>query len=136
MPRPSHSVQDPRAGNPWTLIGPDCLVRGDLLLTGDVVVHGRIEGGLFTDGTVQVAADGAVEGGIHARAVVVAGVCRGRVDATGSVRILPGATVHAEVDAPVVDVHDGARFFGHPTGPVRDGGKPDPAPYRAAPGNA
>ena len=136
MTRPSHATQHPAPGSPWTLLGPDCLARGDLLLTGDVVVHGRVEGSLFTDGAVHVAADGVIEGGVHARSITVAGVCRGRMDAVRLVRILAGATVHAEVSAPVVDVDERARFFGHPVAPVRDAGKPDPTPYGAAPGNA
>jgi len=100
-------------GAPWTLIGPGCLVRGDLILTGNVIIHGRVEGTLFTDGELRVAPEGQIEGGAHARRIVVEGSCRGRVEALESVFLAAGSVVHAQVTAPLVDVDDGARFFNH-----------------------
>lgn len=102
--------QAPR--EPFTLIGPGCLFRGELILDGDVILHGRIEGTLFTDGDVLVAEDGSVEGGIHARSVTVEGSCRGRIEALYAVLLRGRAVVHAEVDAPALDMEYGARFTG------------------------
>jgi cytoskeletal protein CcmA (bactofilin family) len=95
----------------WTLIGPGSVVRGELLLPGDVVVHGRVEGTLFVDGLVHVAATGSVEGGIHARRVVVEGTCRGRLEGTQEVLLKTGCVVHAEIEAGILTVEDGARVF-------------------------
>ncbi len=99
-------------GAAWTVLGPGGVVRGELCLTGDVIVHARIEGTLFTDGEVRVAGDGSVEGGIRARRVRVAGRCRGRIQAFEEIILEDGAVVHADLEARVLTIDDGARFFG------------------------
>jgi cytoskeletal protein CcmA (bactofilin family) len=98
---------------PWSLIGPGSAVQGELLMAGNVLIHGRVEGIVFTDGEVRVAPGGAVEGGIHARRITVEGSCEGRVEATEEVVLLGGAVVRGDVDAEILLVDDGARFFGN-----------------------
>lgn len=107
----------------WTLIGPGSVIHGELLMAGNVIVHGRVEGILFTDGEVQVAAEGMVEGGIHARRVVIEGMCEGGVEATDEVILRAGSVVRGQIEARILSVDDGARFLGSrhhresPTGP-------------------
>ncbi len=99
-------------GADWTVLGPGSLIQGDVSLVGDVVVHGRLEGTLFSDGEVLIAADAMVEGGIHARRVTVEGSCRGRIEGTEEVLLRPGSVVHADIDAGILTIDDRARFFG------------------------
>jgi cytoskeletal protein CcmA (bactofilin family) len=116
MPMTSRQYRPPTTAlNPsgaWTLIGPGSLVRGELLLTGDVLLHGRLEGTLFTDGEVRVMASGSVDGGVHAVKIVVEGTCRGRLEATQEVILRPGSLVQADIDAGLLTIDDGARFAG------------------------
>jgi cytoskeletal protein CcmA (bactofilin family) len=106
------AVQSPGTGTAWTVLGPGSLVQGDLILSGDVIIHGRVEGAVFTDGEVRIAALGSVEGGVHAPRVVVEGTCRGRVEGTEEVMLRAGSVVHADVEAAVLTIDEGARFFG------------------------
>jgi len=120
------------------MLGPGSLVKGDLLFSGDVILHGRLEGTLFTDGGVLVAPGAAVDGGIHARRVIVAGICRGSLEATEQVVIRSGALVQADVETEALLVEDGARFFGHRRSPLEGPGAGiRVTPYlEAAAGNA
>ncbi len=111
-PRRQAAVQSPGSGTAWTVLGPGCLIQGDLILSGDVIIHGRVEGAVFTDGEVRIAALGSVEGGVHAPRVVVEGTCRGRVEGSEEVILAAGSMVHADVEAEVLTIEDGARFFG------------------------
>jgi cytoskeletal protein CcmA (bactofilin family) len=97
----------------WTLLGPGSVVRGELLLAGEIVLHGRIEGTLYVDGEVLVAAGASVEGGIHARRIVIEGTCRGRIEGTREVVIKRGAVVSAEIHAGILLVEEGARVQEH-----------------------
>jgi len=81
-------------------------------MAGNVLLHGRIEGILFTDGEVRVAAEGLLEGGIHARRIVVEGSCEGRLEATEEVHLLPGSIVRGDIEARILLVEEGARFLG------------------------
>jgi cytoskeletal protein CcmA (bactofilin family) len=98
--------------SPWTLIGPGSIIHGELLMSGNVLVHGRIEGIVFTDGEVRVTPDGSVEGGIHARRIVMEGLCEGRLEATDEVQLEPGSVVRGDIEARILTVQDGARFLG------------------------
>lgn len=110
----------------WTLLGPGTVIQGDLLLTGDVFVHGRIEGTLYTDGTVTVAEGGSIEGGVRASRIVVEGACFGILEGTGSVELRPGCLVQAEIETPALGVAEGARFHGHRLPPEQARRKPHP----------
>jgi cytoskeletal protein CcmA (bactofilin family) len=88
------------------------MIQGDLIFAGDVVIHGRLEGTLYTDGHVRIEEGGSVDGGIRARTIEVWGIARGRLEAPGRVVLHSGSLVQAEVDTPVLDVEDGARFYG------------------------
>ncbi|NNF06471.1 MAG: polymer-forming cytoskeletal protein [Candidatus Eisenbacteria bacterium] len=100
------------AGSPWTQLGPKSLVRGDLILAGDVHVYGRFEGTIFTDGEVWVAQGAHVEGGIHGSRVTIEGTARGHLEGREEVVVRPGGAVFGEIYAPAIRVLAGARFMG------------------------
>lgn len=97
---------------PWTLVGPGSVIHGELLMSGNVIVHGRVEGIVFADGEVVVAEGGAVDGGVHARRVTVEGSCEGRVEATEEVIVRRGAVVRGDIEARILTVDPDARFLG------------------------
>ena len=128
----SHTLTDDPA---WTLLGPGSVIHGDLLSAGDLIVHGRVEGVVFAEGTVQIAAGGSVEGGVRARRVVVRGICRGRIEATEQVVLEARCLVQAEVVCDAVTVDPAARFYGSQERPVRPQA-PKAAPYQSHSGQA
>ena len=98
---------------PWTLVGPGSVIHGELLMSGNVLIHGRVEGVVFTDGLVRIAEGGAVDGGIHAHSIEVEGSCEGRLEATTDVVLRRGSVMRGDIDAGILIVDDGARFLGH-----------------------
>lgn len=106
-------------GMPWTLIGPGSTIHGELLMTGNVLVHGRVEGVIFTDGEVHVAPGAWVEGGIHARRIRVEGAVEGRLEASEVAWLTRGSVVRGDVEAEILSVEDGARFLGDWVRPER-----------------
>ena len=120
---------------PWTLVGPGSVIHGELLMSGNVLVHGRIEGVLFTDGEVRVAPGGSVDGGIHARRIVIEGSCVGRLEAAIEIQLGPGAVVRGDLEARYLTIEDGARFIGDWK---KGDAEPTPRsrPYENSPGHA
>lgn len=120
---------------PWTLVGPGSVIHGELVMSGNVLIHGRIEGIIFTDGEVRVAPEGMVEGGIHARRVALEGYCHGKLEATDEVTLYPGAVMRGDIDARILTVDPKARFVGDwkkSEGPT----VPKKHPYQTRPGRA
>ena len=98
---------------PWTLIGPGSTVHGELLMAGNVLIHGRVEGVVFTDGEVLVARGAWVEGGIHARRIVIEGALEGRLEAAEECWLRRGSVLRGDIEAHILTVDDGARFIGN-----------------------
>jgi cytoskeletal protein CcmA (bactofilin family) len=78
-------------------VGPGIKIKGELQGDGTLVVLGFFEGDIVLNGTLEVGADGRVEGNATARAIVVAGVVRGNLSADTSVDILPTGSLTGTV---------------------------------------
>ena len=98
------------------LIGRSARVHGDVDFSGGVHIDGHVFGGVcaYGDGesTVSVSESGIIEGGIVATHVVVNGVVRGNVEATGKVTLGPRARVVGNVQYAVIESASGAEITG------------------------
>jgi cytoskeletal protein CcmA (bactofilin family) len=98
------------------LIGRSARVHGDLDFSGGVHIDGHVFGGVcaYGDGesTVSVSETGIIEGGIVATHVVVNGVVRGNVQATGKVILGSNARVVGNVQYAVIESATGAEITG------------------------
>jgi len=94
------------------IIGPNIAVRGTVSGEEDLLVEGRVEGGISLAGHLTVAQQGIVEANLEVESVVVMGEVVGDIDASQSVTIEPGARVTGNIRAPRVIIRDGAYFDG------------------------
>ena len=98
-----------------TLIGRNCVFRGDLQFAGGLYIEGRVIGKVIAlDGeaaVVTIAESGAVEGELRAPTVVIDGTLAG--DAHGErVELQPHARVQGNVHYDVVEMAAGATLTG------------------------
>ena len=98
------------------LIGRSARVHGDVDFSGGLHIDGHVFGGVcaYGDGEsiVSVSETGIVEGGIVASHVVVNGVVRGNVQATGKVALGSRARVIGNVQYGVIESAAGAEITG------------------------
>jgi cytoskeletal protein CcmA (bactofilin family) len=98
------------------LIGASARVHGDVEFSGGLHIEGHVFGAVRAYGaegsTVSVGAGGIVEGGIVATHVLVNGVVRGDVLATGKVTLGPEARVLGNVQYGVIESATGAEITG------------------------
>ncbi len=98
------------------LIGRSARVHGDVDFTGGLHIDGHVFGGICAYGegesTVSVSESGIIEGGLVATHVVVNGVVRGNVEATGKVTLGPNARVVGNVQYGVIESAAGAEITG------------------------
>jgi len=95
-----------------TTLGPGIKIKGELQGDGTLVVLGFFEGDIVLNGTLEVGADGRVEGNATARAIVVAGVVRGNLSADTRVDILPTGSLTGTVKSGSFAAADGATVKG------------------------
>ena len=115
------------------VIGPQITVRGTLTGEENLLVEGRVEGGLSLSGHLVVAEGGVVSADIDVESIEVHGEVEGDIVASHSVTIERGATVRGNVRAPRVIIVDGASFRGRiDMGEINVEGAERPALARAS----
>ena len=98
------------------LIGPQVVIRGDVVFSGGLYVEGRIEGKVLAeDGSkamLTLAEQGHIEGEVRAAVVVLSGRLDGDVHAGERVELTPTARVNGNVHYQVVEMSAGAQLNG------------------------
>jgi len=103
----------PHAGRAPGRLGPGLVVEGDIVAGEDLVLEGRLTGGLdVPDHAVTIGPTGSVHGRIFARVVLIEGAVQGEVTATGLIEVAERARVEANLNAPSVAIAEGAFLVG------------------------
>ena len=97
--------------NGSTIISAGTKLAGDLCLSDDLHVDGRIEGDVFSEAGVVIGAEGGLSGRIEASSVVVSGSVDGSIKA-GRLEIIAGGSVKGEVHTAELVIEPGGRFNG------------------------
>lgn len=99
-----------------TLIGPQVVIRGDLMFSGGLYIEGAIHGKVIAeDGSpamVTLAEQGRIEGEVRAPVVIINGTLQGDVHAAERVELAPKARVQGNVHYQVVEMSAGAQLTG------------------------
>lgn len=95
-----------------SLIGKSSIISGRLVFSGDIYIHGHIEGTLSgsEDSRVFIAGGGSVCGNIEAGRVETRGLIEGNIQAGGLFVYAPGI-VKGDVHASSVYAENGAEIF-------------------------
>lgn len=108
-----HDVPSTRTERGPGRLGAGLTVDGDIITGEDLVLEGRLNGGLHApDHMITIAASGVVHGKVFARMVIIEGSVHGDVTATNLVEIGNAAKVEADVNAPAVSIAQGAFVVG------------------------
>ncbi|MCL7715370.1 bactofilin family protein [Stenotrophomonas mori] len=98
------------------LIGPQVVIRGDVIFSGGLYVEGRIEGRVVAEeganAVLTLAEQGHIEGEVRASMVVLSGRLDGDVHAGERVELTPTARVNGNVHYQVVEMGAGAQLNG------------------------
>ena len=113
----------------YSVVDEHLTIHGNLDTDGTVRVSGRVEGTAHRAGTLIIGIGGCVVGDIEAREVVVGGTVQGNIQASARVEIDSGATVHGEVHADTMLLHEGGTVNGQvavgASAPATPGGAPN-----------
>ena len=118
-----------RAGStPTNVILSDVEIVGTVRFKNDVLIDGRIDGEIHSDGSVTVGKTATVNAEIHARSVVVEGSVKGNIIASERLELLEHAEVTGDIKSAILSMQAGAILVGSSTVgsiPARTGGSPE-----------
>jgi len=95
-----------------TLIGPELVLKGELVSEEDIYLRGRVEGNISTSGSLYIDPTGHVKGDITAENVVVEGSIEGTVIAAQKFELRPSGRIQGDIRASVVAIAENSFLRG------------------------
>ena len=113
------------------VLSSDVEIKGSVKFTNDLVVDGKIEGEISSDGNLTVGENARIKAEIKTATVVVYGKVHGNLTVSDRVELKASAEVIGDIKAKTLSIEAGAIFVGKSTV-----GTPSQAPAQAAPAKA
>lgn len=102
------------AGNK-NILSSDVEIKGKLRFASDLIIDGRIEGEVNSEGDLTVGENARIVGDIKTRSVVVFGKIEGNITVTDRCELKQNAALHGDVAAGKLAIEEGATFMGTST---------------------
>jgi len=132
--QPSAAVPAPVRSAPVAnrnILSTDVDIKGTVKFTNDLVVDGKIEGEITSDGNLTVGENARIKAEIKTATVVVYGKVHGNLTATDRVELKSSAEVVGDIKAKTLSIEAGAIFVGKST--VGTPANAPAAPEKSAP---
>lgn len=97
-----------------TIVGPESILKGDLVSKGTVKIDGQLEGNVNSDCLV-IGETGKLTGDVTAREIVIGGRVAGNIHAADGVDILRKGEVCGDIFAARLTIAEGGHFDGRST---------------------
>jgi len=97
------------------VLSTDVEIKGTVKFTNDLVVDGKIEGEIHSDGNLTVGENARLKAEIKTATVVVYGKVHGNITAAERVELKSSAEVVGDIKAKVLSIEAGAIFVGKST---------------------
>jgi cytoskeletal protein CcmA (bactofilin family) len=115
------------------VLSSDVEIKGSVKFTNDLVVDGKIEGEINSDGNLTVGENARIKAEIKTATVIVYGKVHGNLTATDRVELKASAEVVGDIKAKTLSIEAGAIFVGKSTvGTPAQAPVQTPAPASAA----
>lgn len=119
------------------ILSSDVEIKGTLKFSNDLIIDGRIEGEVNSEGDLTVGENAHIQGDINTRSVTVFGRIVGNIKVTDRCELKQNAHLEGDVVAGKLAIEEGAVFMGSSAvgGPAKTAAKPggSPAPSSAPP---
>jgi cytoskeletal protein CcmA (bactofilin family) len=124
------SASAPAPGGQRNILSNDVHINGSVKFTNDLLVDGRIEGKIASDGALTVAENAHIKAEVKTKSVVIYGKVHGNISCSERVDIKSSAEMVGDVKAGSLSIEPGAIFVGK-----SEVGTPTAQPQKEAPQN-
>ncbi len=109
---PSRPTPNRSMGSGKNILSSDVEIKGKLRFSKDLVIDGRIEGEVTSEGDLTVGENAQIVGDIKTRSVVVFGKVNGNITVTDRCELKQKAELQGDVVAGKLAIEEGASFMG------------------------
>jgi cytoskeletal protein CcmA (bactofilin family) len=107
----SHSHSSPMSASK-NILSNDVEIIGNLKFSHDLIIDGKIEGEVNSDGNLTVGENARVKGEIKTKSVTVFGKVEGNITVTDRCELKSNAELHGDISAGTLAIEEGAQFMG------------------------
>ncbi len=124
------SIHSPSMTSTKNVLSNDVEIKGSIKFSHDLIIDGRIEGEVISDGALTVGENAVIKGEIKTRTVVIFGKVEGNVVVVERCELKSNATLIGDITAGTLSIEEGATFDGRSAvGRKPDANRPSaPAP--------
>ncbi|MCB1237957.1 MAG: polymer-forming cytoskeletal protein [Verrucomicrobiae bacterium] len=97
------------------ILSSDVEIKGTLKFANDLIIDGRIEGEINSDGDLTVGENANLQADIRTRSVTVFGKVHGNIIVSDRCELKQNAELHGDVTAGKLAIEEGATFMGSST---------------------
>lgn len=94
------------------ILSSDVEIKGSLKFSNDLIIDGRIEGEVTSDGSLTVGENALVIGEIRTKSVIVFGRVQGNITVTERCELKANAIQEGDIVAGTMSIEEGASFSG------------------------
>ena len=110
---PAPARQSPAATR--NVLSTDVEIKGTVKFTNDLVVDGKIEGEIHSDGNLTIGENARIKAEVKTATIVVYGKVHGNLTASERIELKASAEVVGDIKAKVLSIEAGAIFVGKST---------------------
>lgn len=90
----------------------DVEIKGSIKFSHDLIIDGKIEGEVHSDGSLTVGENAFIKGEIKTRTVVIFGKVEGNITVQERCELKSNATLIGDITAGTLSIEEGATFMG------------------------
>jgi len=99
-------------GSISSILGPEVEINGDVTVTGDLLIYGKVFGSINSKGTVNSAKGSLVKGNITAKNASISGEVQGDLEIESKIILGSDSYLTGNLKASIITIEEGARFDG------------------------
>jgi len=115
LPPVQASISRPPAGTSRNILSSDVEIKGTVKFTNDLIIDGKIEGEISSDGSLTVGENARLKAEIKTATVVVYGKVHGNITALEHIELKSSAEVIGDIKSKTLSIEAGAIFVGKST---------------------
>ena len=95
-----------------TILAPEIDIKGDIDVSGNIIVFGKVTGDIVSTGIVNTAKGSQVKGNIKAKSTNISGEVNGNIEVEEKAVLGTTCTLNGNIEAAIITIEEGAKFDG------------------------
>ena len=95
-----------------SILGPEVEIKGDVTVSGDLLIYGKVSGDILSKGEIVSAKGSTVVGNIYAYNASISGKIEGNLEVEAKAVLGASSHLTGNLKASIITIEEGARFDG------------------------